>query len=96
MNTTRNEFIAKAKKNLDTIDARLVELEAKARHKKGEANREIKTSIDEIRKSKDRAERRLEELKLASKPAWDDVKKGVEQAWKSLSNAVDSASARFQ
>jgi hypothetical protein len=96
MNATRNEFIAKTKKNLDLIDARLVELEARAEHKTGQARREIKSSIDGIRESKVRAERRLEELKLASQPAWNDVKKGVEQAWKSLSNAVETASARFQ
>jgi BMFP domain-containing protein YqiC len=96
MTDTRSEFISKTKENLDLLNARIVELEAKANEKTGEVRREFKAKISGLRESKAQADRRLEELRLASKPAWEDVKKGVEQAWHSLSDAVDSASSRFQ
>ena len=96
MTDTQNEYIAKAKENLDLLDAKIVELEAKANEKTGDVRREFKAKISGIRQSKDQAERRLEELRLASKPAWEDVKQGVEQAWSSLSKSIERASERFQ
>jgi hypothetical protein len=96
MTDTRSEYIAKAKENLELINAKLLELEAKAEKKSGDARREFKANLSGIRESRDQAVRRLEELRLASKPAWEDVKLGVEQAWSSLSNAVDNASERFK
>ena len=96
MTDERIEFIAKSREKLDLLNAKILDLEAKAYEKKGEAQRELKTKLNEIRQSRDKAEQRLQELRLASKPAWEDVKLGVEQAWKSVANAVDSASQRFQ
>jgi len=96
MTDTQSEYIAKAKENLDLLNAKLVELEARANEKTGDARRELKAKLSGIRESKDHAERRLEELRLASKPAWNDVKQGLEQARKSLSESIDRASERFQ
>ena len=96
MTDTRSEYIAKTKENLELINAKLVELEAKAEKKSGDVRREIKANLSGLRESRDQAVRRLEELRLASKPAWEDVKHGVEQAWQSLSNAVDDASERLK
>ena len=70
-------------------------LEAKANEKTGEVRRELKAKLSGLRESKDQAERRLDELRLASKPAWEDVKQGVEKAWHSLSDAIDRATERL-
>ena len=96
MTDTRNEYVAQAQEKLELINARIVELEAKASEKQGDARREFKDKLSGIRESKDKAERRLNELRAASKPAWEDLKLGVEQAWVSLSNAVDNAGERFK
>ncbi|MGB5326330.1 MAG: hypothetical protein WBN40_13025 [Pseudomonadales bacterium] len=96
MSENKSEYISKAKENLALLDAKIVELEAKANKKTGEVRREFKAKISGLRESKNQAERRLDELRLASKPAWEDVKQGVEQAWHSLSDAVDNATERFQ
>ena len=96
MTSTRNEYIAKAKENLDLLNARILELEAKAKEKKGEARREMKAKLSWIRESKEQAQRQLQELKMASEPAWEDVKQGADQAYKSLSEAIERASKRFQ
>lgn len=96
MTDKRNEFIAKAKEELDLLNAKIVDLEAKANEKTGEVRRELKAKISGLRESKEQAERRLEDLRLASKPAWEDVKQGVEHAWKSLADSVERASERFQ
>ena len=36
------------------------------------------------------------ELEVASENAWDDVKDGAEDAWKSLSTAFDKATSHFK
>jgi F0F1-type ATP synthase membrane subunit b/b' len=92
---TRNEYIAKAREKLEVLDSKIVALEAQVGAKAGEARREFRTKLSEIKQSRDRAERRLQELRLASKPAWEDVKQGVEKAWKSLETAVDRAKQEF-
>lgn len=96
MSDIRSESVSKAKEDLNLLDARIGELEAKANKKTGEVRREFKERISGLRDSKDKAERRLDELRQASKPAWEDVKEGVEQAWHSLSDAVDNAAERFK
>lgn len=96
MANERGEYIAQMKEKLDLLNAKIVELEAKANEKKGDARREFKAKLSGIRESKDQAERRLAELRLASQPAWEDVKRGAEQAWKSIADAVEKANERFQ
>ena len=95
MTDTRTEYIARTKENLDLINAKITELEAKANEKKGDVRREFKEALASIRQSKEQAESRLEELRLASKPAWNDVKQGVEQAQNALSQALHTAAERF-
>lgn len=95
MTDLRKEYISKAKKDLELINARISAFEAKASEKTGEVRQELKSELNGIRESRARAKRRLAELRLASKPAWDDAKKGVEQAWHSLSDAIDSATKRL-
>lgn len=95
MTDERIEFIAKTREKLDLLNAKILDLESKAYEKKGAAQQELKSTLNDIRKSRDKAEKRLQELRLASKPAWEDVKHGVEEAWKSVASAVDSASQRF-
>lgn len=96
MTNERGEYIAQAKEKLDLLNAKIIELEAKADQKSGEARREFKAKLSGIRESRDLAARHLQELRLASSPAWEDIKIGLEQARKSVANAIDSATERFQ
>ena len=96
MTGTKNEYISKAKEKLDSIDARIVDFEAKANEKKGEVRQEFKAKLKDIKKSKEQMEHRIEELRLASDPAWQDLKHGAELAWNSLSDAVKKAGERLQ
>ena len=96
MTDKRKEYMEKTKENLDVLNAKIAELEATASKKTGEARRDLRERLDEIRQSREKAEERLAELRQAAKPAWDDVKHGFEDAWQSLSKAVDRATDRFQ
>lgn len=96
MTDKRNEYMEKTQENLDVLNAKIAELEAIAKKKTGETRRDLSDRLDEIRKARQQAEQRLDELRQAAKPAWDDVKHGFEDAWHSVSKAVDSATDRFQ
>jgi hypothetical protein len=96
MTDTRIEYLARAKENLELVSARLVELEALADKKSGDAGRELKANLRGIRESRDQAARRLDDLRLASQPAWEDGKEIIERDQASLSYAVDNASKKFQ
>lgn len=96
MTDNKSEVIAKMKDKLDVLDARIAELEAKGGEAAGDARRDLESKLVLIREKKREAQRRLDELRLASKPAWEDVKVGAEQAWKSLASAVERAGERFR
>jgi hypothetical protein len=96
MTDTRSEYLAKAKENLELVSTRLVELEALAEKKSGDARRKFKANLRGIRESRDQAARRLDDLRLASQPAWEDGKEIVERDQASLSYAVDNARKKFQ
>ena len=95
MTNTRKEYISKARKDFELINARIIEFEAKANEKTGEVRRELRAELNGIKESRARAKRRLAELRLASKPAWENAKQGVEQARHSVSDAIDSATKRL-
>ncbi|MDX1405749.1 MAG: hypothetical protein R3192_14480 [Woeseiaceae bacterium] len=96
MTQERTEFISKTKEKLDVLDAKIVEIEAKANRMSGQAQRELQDTIERLREAKKQADDRLRELRQAAKPAWQDMRQGVEQAWQTLSESVKSAGERLQ
>jgi len=96
MTDNRNAYIEKTTENLDLLKAKIRKLEALANKKTGEARRDLRERLDDIRETREKAEERLKELRSATSPAWDDIKQGFEDAWQSLSTAVDNATDRFQ
>jgi hypothetical protein len=97
MTETRHEYLSRAEEKLNTLTGRIVDLESKADQRSGDdAGREMRALIETIRNSRERAEHRLRELRLASQPAWEEVREGVEEAWRSLSRAIDKANERLK
>ena len=93
---SREDYIEKAKNQLDALNNKLDKLEAKADKASGDAKMDIRRELDELQASRKRVEAKIHELRSAGDAAWDDVKIGLEMAWESLSNSVESASQRFK
>ena len=93
---SREDYIEKAKNQLDALNNKMDKLEAKADRLSGDAKAEIRQELDDLRASRAKVEEKLHELRSAGDAAWDDVKIGLEMAWKSLSESVDSATHRFK
>jgi uncharacterized coiled-coil DUF342 family protein len=93
---SREDYIEKAKNQLDALNNKLDKLEAQADRVSGNAKAEILQELDDLKASRARVEEKLHELRSAGDAAWDDVKIGLEMAWKSLSESVDTAARRFK
>ena len=91
----RDTYIETMKTKLDEWNLELDKLSAKANAAKADAQLAYREQIEALRKHRDDAGRKLEELAAAGDDAWDDVKLGLENAWRDLEIAVKSASSRF-
>ncbi|MDH5264172.1 MAG: hypothetical protein OEX21_05415 [Betaproteobacteria bacterium] len=60
------------------------------------ARAEFGATIDDLRKRRDEARHQLEQVEKASEGAWQDMKAGIELAWESISQAVESMRARYK
>jgi len=96
MTDERNEFMSRARENLDVINANMAEVEARISRTSGEARREFKKGLEKMRHAKNEAERKLEDVRLAAQPAWQDLKQGAEEARKAFADAVERAGERLQ
>jgi hypothetical protein len=48
-----------------------------------------------LKKNRDAAAKKIEELKNTTDSAWDDVKEGFEDAWNSISHSVSTAKEKL-
>ncbi|WP_051675660.1 sll1863 family stress response protein [Polaromonas glacialis] len=69
--TKREEYIAKMKLQLDELDAKMDQLEAKAKEAKEDARAKYKEEIAKLRQQSRLAKGKLEELKASGEEKWD-------------------------
>ena len=93
---SREDYIEKAKNQLDALNNKLDKFEQKADRLSGDARADIYKELDDLRAARRRAEAKLHELQSAGDAAWDDVKAGLELAWQSVSESGESAAQRFK
>jgi SMC interacting uncharacterized protein involved in chromosome segregation len=92
----REEYIDKLAAQLKEWSAKIDELEVKARAAKEDAKAGYENQVSELKKKREIATRKLQELKSTSSEAWDVVKAGAETAWADLMKAVNEAKEKFK
>jgi chromosome segregation ATPase len=92
----RDAYVQKMKAKLDEWNADLDKLSAKADAAEADAKLQYNKQIEGLRKQRDEARQKLEELASASDDAWDDVRQGVKSAWEKMSDAFSAALGRFK
>ena len=92
----REEYIDKLAAQLKEWSAKIDELEVKARAAKEDAKHGYENQVSELKKKREIATRKLQELKSTSSEAWDVVKAGAETAWADLMKAVNEAKEKFK
>lgn len=92
----RSEYVEKMKVKLDEWNADIDKLEAQAKSAEAELKIEYREQLEALKQQRDEAKAKLQKLESASDEAWEDIKTGVETAWRSMSSALDSAISRFK
>lgn len=88
------------KDTIDKLDARAKQTEADVKKLKAEAEDSDDTAfqaeIAELEKQTAIAQEKMIELRSSGKDAAEDVAKGAQSAWESLSSSLKQARSRFQ
>ena len=90
--------MSERQKHVDTMKAKIDEwsndideIEKKSKSTSSEVTEEYQKKLGALKKQRDEAFVRLKEIQNTTDSAWQDVKKGGEEAWGSLSHAFSSA-----
>ena len=73
MSTTRHEYTAKMKLELDSLNAKMDVLQAKASLAKAEARRTYNSELSRLRRQSKLALAKLDEISAAGEEGWDNV-----------------------
>lgn len=100
MTTKKEEFLEQLKKKVDDLNYRWNiernKLEARAQHESADAIKKFEEKRETLRKYRTQMKEKIRNLDSAGEKAWEDVKDGAEDAWKSLAAAFDKATSHFK
>jgi hypothetical protein len=80
---------------VSTSGAKIDVLEAKARQARAEARITYLDEVRELKRRQQAAKQKIQELTQAGDAALDDLKAGIEQAWKDLGHVIERAAEHF-
>lgn len=92
----RQIYIDKMAAQLKEWDAEIRKMEAKADAAKADLKTDYQQQISELRRKKQEAQKKLTQIQEAGEGAWDELKDGLEQSWKTLESSVKNALAKFR
>ncbi|MDD5390658.1 MAG: hypothetical protein PHD37_15065 [Gallionellaceae bacterium] len=94
--STRNDYVESLKQNLDKWNADLAKWEAKAKVARTDMQIEYEMQLEALRKHREDAMVKLQEVQASSGEAWQDMKAGADAAWASMREAFEKATTHFQ
>jgi len=91
----RQAYLEKFEARLNQYRADVLKMRAKASEATADAKIQYENALKTAAERQERAEKKLNEIRHSSDEAWTDLKQGFEQAWDDFSDAVKTASKRF-
>lgn len=92
----KNETYEKLDRQLREWGIQIDVLKARAARAKDELKAEYEQLIANLTNQSNEAQKKLAELKKAGAEAKEDLKDGIEKAWKDLSQAISKARSRIK
>jgi len=96
---TKDSYSKKMKAKFDDLNYKWnVErnkLEAKAQQAKVEVKKKFEEQLKTLQNRREKMRQKLDQVDTASEDAWKDFKEGVDNAWKSLNEAIKKARSHF-
>ncbi len=93
--SSREEYLHKMQAKLEEWNYEIDTLSAKAGEVTAEVTHEYREKIESLKAKQAAARQKIEELQHSGEGAWGDLKTGMELAWTSMGEAIDSARSRF-
>lgn len=94
--SAKQAFQQKLEAQLQDWDDKLDELKAKAREAKAELRADYEKQLDVLSGKRATVQAKLQELRLRTEDAWEDLKGGTERAWDEMRKALDQIASRFK
>jgi chromosome segregation ATPase len=91
----RQKHVDKMKAKIDEWNNDIDEIEKKAKSASFELTEEYQKKIAALKKQRDEAFVKLKEIQNTTDSAWQDVKKGGEEAWDAISHGFSTAKERL-
>ena len=92
----RDAFVQTMKAKLDEWNAEIDRLSAKADAAQADTKLEYNKQVEALKKQREDALQRLNELQSASEGAWEEMRAGVDASWDKMTDALKSAASRFK
>jgi hypothetical protein len=89
--TEKDEYIKKARAELDELDGRIAALELKAESAGVSARGDMDRTLKDLKARRKTANKSLAKLKRAGGKAWSDLEVGVDKSLQDLKKAIDKA-----
>ena len=93
---SKDQYVRMMQAKLDEWSAEIDQLGAKAKHVTAGLKVEYGQQIESLSEKRAVARQKLEELQKSGAGAWEDLKAGMESAWKAMGEALESARSRFK
>ncbi|MDD2853766.1 MAG: hypothetical protein PHY09_17910 [Desulfuromonadaceae bacterium] len=94
--SSRDEYINRMQEKLEEWNAEIDTLAAKAGEVTADVKSEYREQIELLKIKQATARQKIDELQHSGESAWGDLKTGIELAWTSMGEAIDSARSRFR
>jgi uncharacterized coiled-coil DUF342 family protein len=91
----RQKHVDTMKAKIDEWSSDIDEIEKKTKTASDDLTEEYQNQIGALKKQRDEALVKLEEIQNTTDSAWEDVKKGAEDAWDAIGHAFSSAKKKL-
>ena len=91
----RDEYIQKMKSQLDTWNAELAKLEAKARETQTQMHSEYAKQFEAFNRQRDVAMEQMKQMQASAGDAWMDLTRGADEAWAKMRESLEKARSHF-
>lgn len=94
--STKDDYIATMKSQLDSWSAEIDALQAKANDVRDDAKVKYAEQLAALRVKREEGEQKLDEMRQAGESAWEQVKAESEKAWAALKDSVTAFQAHYK
>jgi archaellum component FlaC len=93
---TKEEYMETIKEKMAELDEQIAKLTAKAATLADDAKTRVQARLQDLTEKREAFLARMKDVGSASGDAWEEMKEGLEAAWKDLEEAYQEAASEFE